>query len=108
MSNDHELEQEDDRILQAVLEISNTVLGFVVGIISGFGILIATVWLVLRGPVGSDEVGPHLALLSNFFPGYSVTYMGSIIGFVYGFVTGFASGWIIGWLYNRFVFLRNH
>ena len=45
-------------------------------------------------------VGPHLALLGQFFIGYRVTFAGSLIGFGYGFVLGFAIGWITAWLYN--------
>jgi hypothetical protein len=105
-STNQEIDPEGQQLLEAVLGISNAVLGFVVGTISGLGILIATIWLVVKGPVGNHDVGPHLALLANFFPGYRVTYWGSIIGFIYGFIAGFVSGWVIGWLYNRIVFLR--
>ena len=36
-----------------------------------------------------------------YFPGYSVTWAGSVIGFVYAFVGGYAVGRTIATLYNR-------
>jgi hypothetical protein len=41
-------------------------------------------------------------LLQVFFPGYRVTFVGSLIGFVYAFVLGFGIGWAIGALLARF------
>lgn len=68
------------------------------GLLFGGGLFVATNFLVLKG--GAD-VGRHLRLLSVFFPGYSVTVVGSIIGFVYAFVVGYAIGRLIGSVYNR-------
>jgi hypothetical protein len=45
-------------------------------------------------------VGPNLALLGQFFFGYTVTLSGAFIGLVYGFVAGFIVGWLIGFLRN--------
>ena len=73
------------------------------GIIVGLGIFVATLWLVLKG---GPSVGPHMALLGQFLPGYSVTYVGSVLGLIYGFVVGYIAGWSIGRLYNQFVYLR--
>jgi hypothetical protein len=79
------------------------VLGLVLGIVLGLLIFGATNWLVVKG---GPDVGPHLSLLSQFFIGYSVTFLGSLIGMGYGFVTGFLIGCFIGWLYNRVVVFR--
>ena len=67
------------------------------GLISGGGLFIATLWLVIKG---GEVVGPHLALLGQFFVGYTVTYWGSGIGFLYGFLTGFIAGFTVAILYN--------
>lgn len=74
--------------------------GIAFGLLAGFGLLLATWILVARG---GPNVGPHLGLLSNFFPGYSVTFVGGFIGFVYGFVSGYVFGRIVGYVYNRIV-----
>jgi hypothetical protein len=70
----------------------------------GLGIFIATNWLVLRG---GNVVGPHLSLLGQFFIGYTVSFMGSLIGFAYGFLGGFAVGYLIAMLYNWIVGLKH-
>jgi hypothetical protein len=67
------------------------------GLVLGLGLLIATNVLVLKG---GPDVGRHLSLLSNYFPGYRVTFIGSLIGFVYAFVLGYGLGRIIGSVYD--------
>lgn len=95
----------DEELLeQAVLRINGTVLGIVFGIILGLLIFVVTNWLVIKG---GEVVGPHLALLGQFFIGYRVTFLGSLIGMVYGFVTGFLVGFLIAWVYNAVVALKN-
>jgi hypothetical protein len=44
--------------------------------------------------------GNTLGVLRNVFPGYSVTYWGSLIGLVYGLVSGVLIGGAFCWLYN--------
>ena len=86
------------------------VLGFVLGIILGGVIFLATNWLLLKGGSvgvnGDIVVGPHLALLGQFFLGYTVSFQGSIIGFLYGFALGTCSGAAIGLIYNVVVTMR--
>ena len=95
---------EEKLIKQAVLKMNGNILGFVLGIISALGLFVATNWLILKG---GEDVGQHLALLDQFFIGYSVTFLGSFIGAAYAFVAGYLSGLIIGWVYNAVIFLKN-
>ena len=101
---------EEEKLLQAVAFLNAKVLGLILGIIFGLVIFIATNWLVLKGPQpdpsGQYVTGPHLQLLSQFFIGYRVSFLGSIIGFIYGFGVGTISGALTGWIYNRIVILR--
>jgi hypothetical protein len=85
-----------------LLRVSAAVHGIVAGLILGLGIFVATNWLVLKG---GRVVGPHLALLSQFFIGYRVSFTGSLIGFAYGFALGFLLGYAVAWLYNRLLAL---
>ena len=94
---------ETELIKNAVLKLNGTILGIVLGMVLGLLIFAATIWLVIKG---GTNVGAHLNLLSQFFIGYSVTFVGSLIGFVYGFVTGFVCGFLIAWIYNKVVFLK--
>jgi hypothetical protein len=61
----------------------------VTGMVSGLALFLATLWLVIRG---GPNVGQHLGLLQAYYPGYSVTWTGSLLGFVYGALTGAALG----------------
>jgi hypothetical protein len=79
--------------------------GLVAGILAGAGLFLATMWLVLKG---GHPVGPHLALLGQFFIGYRVTTMGSLIGLAYGFVTGFVVFFCGAALYNWIADRREH
>ncbi len=84
---------------KAVVLLNARLFGIVLGILFGTGLFLVTNFLVLKG---GEHVGAHLGLLSNFFPGYRVTFLGSIIGFCYAFVLGFLTGGIIGSVYNKF------
>lgn len=104
MSNTSRNNSEEKILKNAVLRLNGHILGFVMGVIGALGIFFATNWLVLKG---GDVVGPHLGLLGNFFIGYDVTFVGSLIGAAYAFILGYISGLIIGWIYNAVVFLKN-
>lgn len=77
--------------------------GVATGLVAGLGLFVATNWLVLKG---GPVVGPNLALVGQFFIGYRVTFVGSLIGFAYAFATGFAAGYMVARLHNLFVDLR--
>ena len=67
----------------------------------------ATAWLLIIGPTGgSEHVGPTLGLLSNFFPGYSVTWSGSVVGLFYGALSGAVAGFVLAFIYNLIVAFR--
>ena len=69
-----------------------------IGLLCGGVLFFATLFLALRdGPAA----GPHLALLSQYFPGYSVTVLGSLVGFVYAFLVGAVGGYLLTSIYNR-------
>jgi hypothetical protein len=95
--------QRTNELSRSVARIQAAVLALVFGLMGGAGLFLMTVWLLLKG---GETVGPHLALLSNFFLGYSVTWKGSIVGFFWGALVGALIGWAIGKLYNRIVGIR--
>jgi hypothetical protein len=88
-----------------LMQLNATVQGVVTGLVAGLGIFIATNWLIIKG---GPVVGPHLALLGQFFIGYRVTFAGSLIGFAYGFVLGFGVGYGVAGLYNWLADVREH
>jgi hypothetical protein len=86
-------------VLTRVLRLNAIVHGVVTGLFAGLAVFIATNWLVLKG---GPVVGPHLALLGQYFIGYDVNFVGSLIGFAYAFAVGFAAGYGLATLYNWF------
>ena len=101
---------DEERLFQGILILKAKVLGLVLGLLFGLAVFIATNWLLIKGghltPEGKYVVGPHLQLLSQFFIGYRVSFIGSIIGFAYGFAVGTLCGATIGWIYNKIVYFR--
>ncbi len=93
------MNQDEEQLDKAVVLLNARLFGIVLGILFGTGLFLVTNFLVLKG---GEHVGAHLGLLANFFPGYRVTFLGSIIGFGYAFVLGFLTGGIIGAVYNKF------
>lgn len=92
------MDTQPQAVTQAVLRLNARAWGISTGMFLGMGLFLATNILVLRGGI---EVGKHLQLLGIYFPGYSVSFVGSLIGFVYAFVIGYGLGRIIGVVYNR-------
>jgi hypothetical protein len=88
-----------DIVLTRLARFNATVHGLTGGILLGGAVFLATNWLILKG---GEDVGPHLGLLGQFFVGYRVTFVGSVIGLAYGFVTGFLTGYLAATLYNWF------
>jgi hypothetical protein len=81
----------------AIVRLRARLMALVFGMVGGVGLLVATLWLAIRG---GPKVGQHLGLLANYFPGYEVTWTGSLIGFCYGALTGAVIGWSIASIYN--------
>ncbi len=96
--NDEELLEKI--VMARLMRLNAIVSGIVTGIIVGVGLFGVTIWLVVKG---GPVVGPHLALLGQFFIGYKVTFLGSFVGLLYGFGTGFIIGGAIAMLYNYFL-----
>jgi hypothetical protein len=88
---------QDVELHRTLLRLNAQAWGIAFGLLFGLGLFIATNFLVVRG---GPVVGPHLALLGNFLPGYSVTFVGSLVGFVYFFVLGYGFGRLVGEVYN--------
>lgn len=93
----------EEKLFSGVLLLNAKVVGLALGIIFALGIFVATNWLVIKG---GDRVGPHLILLSQYFIGYRVTFVGSLIGAGYGFALGTICGALMGWIYNKIALFR--
>jgi hypothetical protein len=87
-----------EQFTRAVVRFNALLMGTILGLLFGVGLFVATAWLVIKG---GPHPGPHLALLGQYFPGYTVSWIGSFLGLIYGFLTGFLSGSVVGALYNK-------
>ena len=105
-----DVQSDDEVFAKALVRLDTKLLGFVIGVLFAMLIFVVTNWLVLKGGHVNEEgelvVGPHLALLGQFFIGYKVTFLGSIIGSIYGFAVGSIVGAAIAAIYNKLSSLR--
>jgi protoporphyrinogen oxidase len=72
-------------------------LGGAVGLISGLGLLLATVLLLLQG--GSDP-GANLSLLSHYLVGFKASWAGALVGMLEAGAIGFGFGYVLAKLIN--------
>jgi hypothetical protein len=93
-------QDESQELKRTLARLNARAWGIAIGLLLGGGLFLATLILVVKG---GPNVGQHLVLLRAYFPGYSVSVVGSFIGFIYAFVVGYALGRIIGSVYNRLV-----
>ena len=93
----------EEKLFSGVLLLNAKVVGLTLGMIFGLGVFVATNWLVIKG---GERVGIHLILLSQYFIGYKVTFLGSLIGAAYGFALGTICGALIGSIYNKIASFR--
>ncbi len=89
----------DQTIIKAFARLDKFALAVSAGSVCGLAVFLSTLLLILKD---GQTVGPTLALLNQYFAGYSVTFKGAIIGFGYAFLWGFISGWLFAYLKNIF------
>jgi len=90
-------EQLPTEILRAFAPLHRVAMGVAWGVLLGCTVFLLTAVLLLKG---GETVGPNLALLGQFFFGYTVTWPGAFIGLLWGLLVGFVLGW-------GFAFARN-
>jgi hypothetical protein len=82
------------RVVLVLAYIDARALGLSLGIICGLWICLLTIASHLHG---NSRAWVSLALLSQYFPGFRISYTGSLVGFVYACICGF----IVGYLFAR-------
>ena len=70
--------------------------GIAIGTACGLALFLFTALYLLREP----DRGVGLALLAQYFKGYSVSWPGAFVGFFWGFVVGFVGGWFVAFCRN--------
>ena len=93
-----------DTVRIRLIRLKATFAGIVTGTLMAVGLFVATNWLVLKG---GTAVGRHLQLLGQYFIGYNVTFVGSLVGAAYAFALGFLGGYAVARMYNGLTGLRD-
>ena len=63
-------------------------------------LFLLTLALVIKGAPPGIPVGPHLAKLAVFFPGYTVSVAGAFVGALYAGLVGGVLGWLLALIWN--------
>jgi hypothetical protein len=84
-------------LVRAFAPIHKAALGIAVGAAAALVILTLTVSSLLRG---LGEHSSHLGLLSEYFYGYSVSWLGAPVGAFWALVVGFVAGWFTAFCRN--------
>jgi hypothetical protein len=87
-------------IMAAFARLDLAALAIASAILGGLALFIATAWQLLLLPSVKAAMPLHLGLLSNYLPGYSVSWTGSILGLFYGLLIGFCAGATFGAFWN--------
>ncbi|HEY0972502.1 MAG TPA: hypothetical protein VGE02_16145 [Gemmatimonadales bacterium] len=93
LASDAEMER---ALLLAFAPVHKHALGVAVGSVAGLLVFAATAVRLLVGPEGRTD----LALLSQYFAGYSESWGGAFVGLGWGFVVGFVAGWFAAFVRN--------
>lgn len=71
--------------------------GLACGILIGLALFLITWWIILTKGLSRETT-----IVGQFYIGYNISPLGSLIGLVWGFVEGWLGGMLFAWLYNRF------
>lgn len=89
----------DEFVAKAFLPLHKTAFGAATGTVAAIATFLATAAYLIRDP----HPGFNLALLAQFFAGYSVSWAGALIGAAWGGFSGFIIGWFLAFSRNLLV-----
>ena len=90
-----------DALTLARAPVHKRAFGMAVGLIAGGIVFLLTVFHIVLHANG--EGGLNIALLAQFFYGYSVSWVGAFIGLAWGFATGVVFAWFLAFVRNLVV-----
>jgi hypothetical protein len=61
----------------------------------------AVLFIITLISVPTGYASGFLSGIASIYPGYSITYLGSIVALIYGFIDGFIALFIIALIYNK-------
>jgi hypothetical protein len=87
-----------------ILRLHGLSLGLALGCTIALGLFLSTSWLVIRGTANEST---HAALLANYLPGYSVSFLGALLGALALFAMAFLGSLLLAAIYNSIVDFRH-
>jgi hypothetical protein len=87
-------------LMAAFAKIKPVAMAVALGCVFALVLFAATAILLIKSALSGAVVGPHLALLAIYFPGYEVTWTGAFVGAGYLFVVGALLGFVLAVLWN--------
>jgi len=87
----------DSRLTPPIFLFSGNALGIGLGALMALQLLLTTNWLVARGTASEST---NAALLSQYLPGYTVSFPGRIVGAVELFAVAFVGSHVLAGIYN--------
>lgn len=91
------LPPDEEALSIAFAHLDPVALGAAFGAVAGFGLLLATAFLLTKG---GPVVGPTLSLLGQYLPGYRVSWGGALVGMLECGAIGYALGYSLATLRN--------
>jgi hypothetical protein len=101
MIEQEQAQSNDDFVFMALFARMDTVaIAAALALLFALWLAGATAILLLLGAPPGVAIGPNLSALSNILPGYSVSWLGSLIGAAWAGVIGAVTGFLIAAFWN--------
>lgn len=96
-----QLDLNESIVLNAIFaKIDKTAFSLSSGFVFFLSMFVITAISIIQGNGSGITVGPDLAMLGYYLPGYDMTWLGNIVGSFYVGVIGLVLGWFFGVLWN--------
>jgi hypothetical protein len=98
---ENKLDLNETIVLNAIFaKIDKTAFSLSSGLVFFLSMFVITAISIIKGNGSDITIGPDLAMLSYYLPGYSMTWFGNIIGSIYVGMIGLVLGWLFAGLWN--------
>lgn len=88
-------------IINAIFaKVDKTAFAFASGLIFFLGMYTITALVIIKGATPDLPTSPHLQLLNDYLPGYSLTWVGNLIGSICVGIIGAMIGFLFAGLWN--------
>lgn len=86
----------EELVASAFLPLHKTAFGVATAVVAATAVFLATALYLIRAP----QPGFNLALLGQYFSGYTVSWPGAFIGAAWAGFSGFVLGWFLAFSRN--------